>query len=84
MDINANKDVLKRINDMNSILKHECPVSFEMTEINGGIISKCEHIYFVLNVYRSYYKRNQNVQFVVVFLKGNVLFRLNPCQNQQN
>ena len=32
---------------MESIFKHECPVCFELTELDGGIITKCGHLYCI-------------------------------------
>ena len=53
MNIESYKDVLdkihnaiiKRINEMESILEYECPICYELTELNGGIISKCGHLF---------------------------------------
>eukprot|EP01084_Bolivina_argentea_P199133 340814_1 len=37
--------IIRRINSMESILNIECPVCFEITELNGGIISNCGHLF---------------------------------------
>ena len=38
-------DIVRRINEMESILEGECPICFEPTELNGGILSKCGHLF---------------------------------------
>lgn len=53
MDFATNTDVLaklpeamiRRINESESLLDYECPICFELTELSGGVISRCGHIF---------------------------------------
>merc|ERR1712228_172116 len=53
MDLESNIDalqrveeiIIKRLNEMQSLIDYECPVCFELTEMNGVMLSNCGHIF---------------------------------------
>lgn len=37
--------IIKRLNEMQSLIDYECPVCFELTALNGVMLSNCGHLY---------------------------------------
>eukprot|EP01083_Nonionella_stella_P022097 61100_1 len=39
------EDIVRRINEMSSLIEYECPICFELTELNGVVLSNCGHVF---------------------------------------